>query len=123
MPKRNYPVRLQIYTLAEVLELNLKDSPFLMVLANGRWSPVQTSHTTDAEVLSVPQFADSLWEYRYTTNEWIPIFHAVDSALVLEQFCDVAPYLGEPEGTFWITPKGFPREQIDHFGDAANAAR
>lgn len=113
MPKRNYPVQMQIYTLAEVLELNLKDSPFLMVLANGRWSPVQTSHTTDAEMLSVPQFADSLWEYRYTTNEWIPIFYAANSELVLAQCLDSEQYVGEDAGVLWVTPKGFPSAQFD----------
>ena len=95
------------YLLRDLVDLDLKDSPFLMVLVNGQRYPVQDSHLTVDELLSVPGLADTEWTYRYTTSEWCPIFYS-SGDLEVESFFDVK-FL-EEEGCYWITPKGFPRE-------------
>lgn len=63
------PVSGQTYTLAEVFQLDLLDSPFLMV--NG--IPIQTGSFTEAMLLK-SSIGNTNWTYRHTTNEWCPIF-------------------------------------------------
>lgn len=108
------PVRGCTYSLATICnDLKLLDSPSLGIVINGRKSVIQNAHVLDDELLSIPKFADSLWEYKYTTNEWIPIFEYVGQTNITE-FVDYENEInfdGAVLESLWVTPKGFPREQ------------
>ena len=103
---QNIPVRGATYNLRTIYQLDLQDSPCLMVMVAGRLYPVQDSHVTIDELLSVPGLADTEWAYRYTTEEWIPVFDSCSGQTAF--FFDIQRM--EAEDSYWITPKGFPRE-------------
>ena len=105
-PTQNIPVRGATYNLRTIYQLDLQDSPCLMVMVEGRLYPVQDSHVTIDELLSVPGLADTEWAYRYTTEEWIPVFDSCSGQTAF--FFDIQRL--EAEDSYWITPKGFPRE-------------
>lgn len=104
-----------IFTLEQVMKLNLPDSPFLMVaIRGGDWCakrhPIQTSHFC-LEELEGTELGGTRWKYSYTTNEMCPIFYAQDKVCHL---LDVQPYTcayAPREGVnVMLTPKGFPRK-------------
>lgn len=113
MPKQS-PVKHAIYTLKEIEEnLKLLDSPHLMIYIPGKGlNPIQTSHFIMSDLFVLPEWAESKWEYQYTTNEWIPIFYAVHS-MKLYELLSIAPSQSEfaNEGDMWIVPLLFPREE------------
>lgn len=114
MPKQS-PVRGAIYTLTEI-EKNLKllDTPCLLVFipTNG-FHPIQNTHFLVDDILAIKEWAESKWEYSHTTNEWIPVFRAVDSESI-RNLCSVSEskYEYANDGDMWIVPKAFPREEI-----------
>jgi len=74
----DYPIKGKSYTLKEIYtELKLDDGPFLMILQKAEYHPIQTSHVKRSQLLANDDIANTIWEYRYTTNEWIPIFYEV----------------------------------------------
>lgn len=75
---KNRPRSGQIYTLAEILQLYLRDSPFLMFLHNHHDVVIQNYGAEERLCVENPRIADSKWEYRYETDEWIPIFRYKD---------------------------------------------
>lgn len=112
--KKINPVSGQVYTLAQIFnDLNLPDSPSLCFSYLVKGGVIQTSHVTHAELLAVPGFAESRWRYRYETSEWIPLFMYAGEAPITE-FVTIEPWLADfPEAeTFWVCPKGHPREQV-----------
>lgn len=107
------PVQNEIYTAKQILEeLNLKDSPFFRFRFNGQTQVIQTSHCGDGALLEVPGFAETRWQYEYTTSEWIPLFMFEDDDITsfvdMEQSTD--PHV-DSNRTLFVTPKGFPSEQ------------
>lgn len=101
-----------VYTASQVFALDLLDSPSFGFWVDGHQAVIQTAHTSIEELLSVPGFAATKWRYLRTTHEWIPVFQAVDNGAVIACM-DIEPSIhpfDEP-GTFWVTPKGLPREQ------------
>ena len=113
----NPPVRGATYSARQIFsQLELLDSPSLLFMAvgpDGKLSRhvIQNGHMLNEEILAVPGFAETLWVYEYTTNEWIPIFSAVGNIL---PYVDVEPYLtytDEPPTKWWATLKGHPRKQ------------
>jgi len=109
------PIVGNVYTFDQVLKLDLSDSPSFSFLYKDTRTVIQTAHTTDQELLSVPVLAQTKWQYIMMTTEWIPVFYAVDSGLVLECVDIEADLQEEKYGDFrefwWVTPKGFHREQ------------
>lgn len=106
------PVMHAVYTAAELHKLDLLDSPCLRFSYRNGLAVIQNCHLTEEELLSVPSFADTRWRYIRTTHEWIPVFHAVDDDAVIACMDierDRSPY--SDDGSWWVTPKGFPREQ------------
>jgi len=77
------PIRSNVYTTEEVYQLELLDMPFLMVYYKEEWHPIQTSASEDKDVIAA--FPSTLWKYARTTEEWIPLFYAVDSEEVLKK--------------------------------------
>lgn len=105
------PRRGEEYSFEELLQLTLDDDANLSFVHEGLNAVIQSTHITDAELLSVPGFSQTRWRYIRTTSEWIPIFHAVDSEEVLK-CVDVEPSACKfTTPHWWATPKGFPREQ------------
>lgn len=107
----NYPQQGKEYTAEEVFKLDLDDTPHLGFQHEGLPAIIQNSHITVEELLSVPGLAQTKWRYVFTTNEWVPIFEAVDVTEVLK-CVDIVPWkccFDDPH--WWVTPKGFPREQ------------
>lgn len=100
-------IRGQTFTLAQMLAADLPDSPWL-----GFNSPkagdtlltvVQTSHVTQEQMLALPRWAETEWQYAYTTSEMIPVFQAVDDQLI-EDLCDFC--LSDDLNTSMVFPKG-----------------
>lgn len=116
MKMKNYPKRGEVYTYAEIIKLELRDTPCLRFISGDSYSAVQDSHVTEEELLTVPQWAESKWKYQYETSEWIPVFHYVGD-IELSELLDIEPlinpYEREADGgdVMWATPKGFPRPQ------------
>lgn len=114
MSKRKIlPTRGGIYTADQIMNvLELRDAPHMYFTHEGRRSVVQNSHLTDAELLSVPGFADTKWTYLRTTDEWIPVFSAISDSAIRE-CVDIEPWIDpySDDAGFWVTPKGFPRQQ------------
>jgi hypothetical protein len=102
----------ELYTLEQVYALDLPDSPFLRVkLSNGQIAPIQTSHLTDKELLSVlPDFKETWWRFQRITREYIPLFMFEDFRPI-ELYVDVDYIPDEYSSEPWVTPKGFPRER------------
>ena len=99
------PVRGQVYSLKQVMEMQLPDSPFLTVYENGKSCPIQDSHITKEQLLSIDSIEETRWMYLYTTDEWIPVF--LYAGHPVKQFTDF--FKIEDKGE-WITPIGFYRE-------------
>jgi hypothetical protein len=112
---RHSPVQHAIYTLRQIEEnLKLLDSPHLMINCGvDGFHPIQTSHFIMSDLFSMPEWAESKWEYQYTTNEWIPVFYAVNS-MSLYELLSIAQSQSEfaNDGDMWIVPLLFPREEI-----------
>lgn len=72
----NMLTRGQVYTLEQLESFSLSDAPFLMVEHEDHYYPVQTSHLTAEQLMNDLGWANTEWKYRYTTDEWIPIFYA-----------------------------------------------
>jgi hypothetical protein len=107
-----YPKINAVHTASQICSFDLLDSPFFRFCVDGAIQVIQTCHLTDEELLSVPGFAGTRWRYERTTEEWIPLFRAVDDTEILA--CvdiepDVSPF--SRSGELWVTPKGFPRKQ------------
>lgn len=75
---RIYPKPGQIYTLAGISKLFLRDSPALCFYHNHVEVCIQDTWVTEEEVCKNPLLADSKWKYRLETDEWIPVFYYAD---------------------------------------------
>ena len=105
------PKRGQIYTAAEVLELEWPYAPCFQIPGHGT---IQDGPLTPEDLLSVPGFSDTKWRYSHFVDDLTPIFHCVTIPQVLE-LVNEEDYL-DSDGTLiygekWITPKGFPLDQ------------
>lgn len=114
--KKVYPQSGRIYTFREIVEvLYLRDSACLLFIENGMDQNIQDSHLGQHVMLEIPHWADSRWEYRYETDEWIPIFRwAKDNTITIDDLVDKVPAIdphAERPGVLWCVPKGQAREQ------------
>lgn len=126
---KQYPQRGQVYTLKEIEnDLELRDSPFLRFFPQkvrllgekeAGIQVIQQSHTADLS--DVPGWADTKWYYVRETEEWIPLFRAVDDAEI-EALCVIEPDTSElryGEGMF-IYPKGTECKQYVPYDEAVH---
>lgn len=121
MTTRNYPVRGQCYTLAQIAELDLNDSPCLLVPTPSEpefgVEPVQTSHlTTDwgKDAKNPVALNQLLFKYERTTEEWIPVFRCIDFFNVTRHHLKYEVRLETYESQsdlWWIAPIDHPLEQ------------
>lgn len=125
----------QSYTFLELSKMEeLSDAPALDVNIQGFMQSIQTSHVSDETLLkNCPAFADTLWRYEGTTDEWIPMFEyaghkeSLSLDFLLDWEPNKDPYLKDknekrynPQVILWVTPKGSPREQYyDTHGEPA----
>jgi hypothetical protein len=112
------PIRNQTYTYSEICKLDLRDSPHLGFEHQDTSGVIQTGHTTQDQMLSVPLMSESKWTYVRETDEWIPIFRfssyntiSITDLVDLEK--DEFSKRCFDEETWWATPKGFPRPQSE----------
>lgn len=112
-----YPRLNQVYTTAQIDELDLDDSPALIIVHEGRKGAIQDAHIS-ISLGKIPGLADLKWRYSRTTNEWIPIFHLVDGQEeAMLAVLDLVPYKNPSEFAYarddgwWITPKAYPHTQ------------
>lgn len=105
----NQPERNVAYSLAEVMDLNLPDSPNLYI---GELGVIQDAHISSEDLLAVPHMDQTRWVYDQTTDDDVPLFHCVNPQVALLAV-DIVPVTGEHPRGNWITPKGHPQEQ-DH---------
>ena len=108
--KKNYPIRNREYTYAEIIQLDLLDSPFLRFFHEDVLQVVQLSWVGELETLELPHWADSVWTYQYTTDESIPLFmFAKNNPVPIEQLVDMEPdcdpYRNEDKSMI-VVPKG-----------------
>lgn len=83
-PGRKYGKRGQTYTLAEVAALHMVEPPMLTFgHKNGR-AVIQRPNSLTTLCENNPRAAESKWEYKYVTDELIPVFHYNDSRSVEE---------------------------------------
>ena len=116
MKTTQYPRPGHTYTLQQIeKELYLRDSPSLGFHAPIGRSVIQNSHMTVDDLLGVPGWSDTLWEYVRETEEWVPVFrYAGDTAVLADLLhleVDLDPYPDGPTPTYWAVPKAFPRTQ------------
>ena len=69
------PTPHKTYTFEQVCNLDLLDSPCLLV---DGVSPVQNSHFILEDLLDDEAWRNSRWVYLRTTSEWIPVFELID---------------------------------------------
>jgi hypothetical protein len=112
-----YPYLNNVYSTAEIMLLDLDDSPALTVFHENRKGAIQDAHV-DVCLGKIPGLADLKWRYITTTREWIPIFHLVDGQEeAMLAVLDLVPYKNPSEFAYarddgwWITPKAYPRTQ------------
>lgn len=112
---KQYPRRGQVYSLKEIEnELELRDSPFLRFVPqkvryeHEACAGIQVIQTSSVANLSdIEGWADTQWSYVRETEEWIPLFRAVDDAAI-EALCVIEPDTSEfrSGGGMHIYPKG-----------------
>ena len=109
--KPNRPIPGMTYTLDQITQMHLGDSPCLQIRDVG---VVQDSHLSEEELLAIPDMKGSKWIYVRTTSELIPVFlYAIDNPAYTQLF-DTEPYKDPYNLTTdlcWVTPKGYPRSQ------------
>jgi hypothetical protein len=72
-----------MYTLEQLLtELDLPDSPSLYFAKRSGVAYVQHSIFDYKEFLAIPQWSKTVWKYKYTTREWVPVFEAVQPDVI-----------------------------------------
>ena len=76
------PVRGQAYTPIEMETLYTRDEPFLMFYATDGSEQVIQSFPLEVLVAENHPLLAERFTYAYETEEWIPIFYAVDDAAV-----------------------------------------
>ena len=97
------------FLLSEEGASAMEDMPCLMVNINNHMYPIQQSHMTNEQMLSIEGFGNTKWEYKGTTHEWVPVFHGVSPDLV--NFIDFTLVTDHNDDeVYWVTPKGFPRD-------------
>lgn len=89
------------------------ESPALGFVYQDINGTVQTAHVHYQELLALPIWATSLWQYQRTTKEDIPIFTFASQDIQITQLCHIEILLDPwvKDKAWWATPLGFPREQ------------
>lgn len=126
---KKYPIQGESYTYAQILELDLDDSPFLRVPTpadpiTGRLRGLTTIQ--DAFVDDLDKFAailgDRRFKYLFTTNESIPIFEFVGTYDDIKDVLDFEPCLDTSDirgsSPWWCTPKAYPNKQYYKWADS-----
>jgi hypothetical protein len=114
-----YPKAGQVYTLAEIQTLYLRDSECLMGEIAGRQVVIQNTHLQPEEFLAVPGASESQWRYVRETEEWIPVFRYAGPENGMAAFCDMSwswDWSGkcyDRSEPLHVVPKGYPMRQYE----------
>jgi len=114
----NRPQRGAVYNLSEILcDLELLKSACLcfyvqdLCYSDNRSSTEQIvdfTHLTDDQLLAIPGWSETQWRFAYETEEWTPVFRAIDDRSV-ERLCHIEPYVDRDMQSInhmWVTPRG-----------------
>lgn len=124
---KKYPIQGKSYTYAQILELDLSDSPFLRVPTPAdpitgrsmRLTPIQDACVDDPHEFATI-LGDRRFKYIFTTNESIPIFEFVGTYDDIKDVLDFEPWLDiyiRGSTPWWCTPKAYPNKQYYHWTD------
>jgi hypothetical protein len=112
----NKPRRGELYTIEQILKMDLPDTPCLMVPAPAKFGIVGSFAIQDPDMgweAAAKVMEGMVFEYDMTTHEMIPVFRFADDPIVAENDLDIEldlmPYFGKP--ACWIVPKGDTRKQ------------
>ena len=115
---RYFPTRGRVYSYEELINLRNVESPCLMVklLIPGfttDFQPIQ-SYDTEAEMESLKALS---FKYIKTTDEYIPVYHCVNTEEEILKVVDIDVYLDnfseeEKPVSLWICPKSDPKNQF-----------
>lgn len=94
---QNYPTSGNLYTIPEISNLILRDTPFLRVFFEDELIPINNcDENMELILLAMPQLAQVTWQFQRTTNEWIPLFRLQDTkysdAEFIANFCTTQKY-------------------------------
>lgn len=117
MSEKIYPRSGQVYTLAEITKLYLRDQPFLQFFHNGELCVIQGASLSEEELCaSNPEAAKTKWRYVRETEEWIPLFRYSDeNELPITAFVTIEPS-NSHEGEYWVCWMGYYQQQDLHEG-------
>lgn len=104
-----FPKYNTVYTFREIMSLELRDTPFLQFTYNNKNCVIQSSHITDESLMNIPGMSESKWCYEKTTHEHIPLFWYYDDNIDILTLVDIVEK--NDDETYWVTPKGFTRDQ------------
>ena len=108
------PIPGQHYSLEQVFQLELLDSPSLMCCIEGEPSVIQDSHCTSDELVASP-LGGTQWRYVRTTSEWVPLFQFVGPGQITEFVTWEKDINSDGFGSwFWVCPKTLPRLQVSY---------
>lgn len=82
------PIPNNVYSFNQIVYMDLSDIPMLVFDYKDKEYVVHTSNTIDADLLKIPGFGESWWQYKKTTSELIPIFLYVDE-IEITKFVDI----------------------------------
>lgn len=105
---KSLPVLNHVYTYQQIVrELAVGDQPYLYVMIGGVRSMVQLAHCSPAEMMGVPGWPHSRWQYR-SDDDLAPTFDLVDTnpEFLTDHEEDIDPFLAKGKPTsLWVTPK------------------
>lgn len=107
----NLPKRGTILKFKDIIHMELPDTPCFEFSLDNEPGVIQTAHVSVEELATLTELGETEWRYRYTTREWIPVFRFHGDPETLRNVLDIEPSTDEFNPGWWVTPKGFPREQ------------
>ncbi|AWY08527.1 hypothetical protein HOT49_gp268 [Erwinia phage vB_EamM_Alexandra] len=125
---KQYPLRGRVYTLKEIEnDLELRDSPFLRFVSqkvryeHEACAGIQVIQTSSLANLSdIEGWADTQWSYVRETEEWIPLFRAVDDDAI-EALCVIEASTSasaRDDDHMHVYPKGTECSQYEPYDKA-----
>lgn len=114
----NRPQRGVVYSLSEVLcDLELLETACLCFRVQDLCYPENRStteqvliysHLKDEQLLAMPGWSETQWKFAYETDEWMPVFVAIDD-IAVEKLCVIEPLVGRDvrySSSMWVFPRG-----------------
>jgi hypothetical protein len=118
---RIYPVRNQVYSLAEITKLYLRDSACFSFYHNDVLVVIQNTNVLNEELCANADFAAMQWKFIRETDEWIPIFHYAGERPITDFVTIEEGAACRRQSEYWVCWKGFHEPQLTEFEEHAAA--